>query len=144
MGTKRSLLTDGRGVALGIALGPANRHDQKLAQPTLDDLAIHRPQPARYHPQHLCADKGYDANTIRCLGRRRHYRVHITPRGEEAAELRRHPHFRARRWVNERAHSWLNRFRRLLIRWEKKPENYMALLQFAAAWSAFRAAGVFG
>ncbi|GAH33349.1 unnamed protein product, partial [marine sediment metagenome] len=44
----------------------------------------------------------------------------------------------------ERTHSWMNRFRRILIRWEKKVENYLAMLHFACAWITFRAAGVFG
>jgi hypothetical protein len=44
----------------------------------------------------------------------------------------------------ERAHSWLNRFRRLLVGWDKKPENYIAMLQIACGLIAFRAAGVFG
>lgn len=61
------------------------------------------------------------------------YTADIRSRGEEAAELRRHAGARARRWVVERSHSWLNRFRRLLIRWEEKPENYFALLQVACA-----------
>jgi transposase len=116
----------------------------KLTQPTLDSMPIHRPQPGPHRPQHLCADKGYDYPCIRRLAQRRHYIAHIKSRGVEAAELRRNPHAKARRWVNERAHSWINRFRRLLIRWEKKAANYQALLQFAAAWSAFRAAKVFG
>ena len=46
--------------------------------------------------------------------------------------------------LNQYTHSWLNRFRRLLIRWEKKVENYLAMLHFACAWITFRAAGVFG
>ena len=44
----------------------------------------------------------------------------------------------------ERAHSWMNRFRRLLVRWDKKPENYLALLHFACGLIAFRAAGLLG
>ena len=52
--------------------------------------------------------------------------------------------FKARRWVVERAHSWMNRFRRLLIRWDKKPANYLAFLHFACGLIAFRAAGLFG
>ncbi len=47
-------------------------------------------------------------------------------------------------WVIERVHSWLNRFRRLLVRWEKKPQNYLAFLHFARGLIAFRAAGLFG
>ena len=70
------------------------------------------------------------------------YTAHIRTRGEEAKAKERIPGYRARRWVVERTHSWLNRFRRLLIRWEKKAENYLAMLHFACAWITFRAAGV--
>ena len=45
----------------------------------------------------------------------------------------RHP---PRRWVVEVAHSWFNRFRRLLIRWEKRPEHYLAFVQLAACRSS--------
>ena len=54
------------------------------------------------------------------------------------------PGFRARRWVVERTHSWLNRFGRLLIRWEKKIENYLTILHLACALITFRLAGLFG
>jgi putative transposase len=51
---------------------------------------------------------------------------------------------RARRWMVERTHSWMNRFRRLLIRWEKKPDNYLAMMQLASAFITFRSAEVLG
>ncbi len=62
----------------------------------------------------------------------------------EAGEIAREAGKRARRWVVERSHSWLNRFRRLLIRWEKKPEQYLAFLHFACGLIAPRASGLFG
>ena len=37
----------------------------------------------------------------------------------------------------------MNRFRRLLVRWERKVANYLALAQFACAWITCRAAGLF-
>jgi putative transposase len=72
------------------------------------------------------------------------YTLHIKSRGDEARDLRGVPRYRARRWVVERTHSWLNRFRRLLIRWEKKADNYLAMLHFACAFITFRASGLFG
>jgi len=57
--------------------------------------------------------------------------------------IKRQAEFKARRWVVERSHSWMNRFRRLLLRWDKKPENYLAFLHFACGFIAFRAAGFF-
>lgn len=138
------MLTDARGVVLGLVIGPANRHDLKLGVPTLNSLPVPRPQPVPRRRQHLCGDKAYDDAAFRMRLRRRHYMPHIKSRGEEVREKKRHPHAKAHRWVNERTQSWFNRFRRVLIRWEKKANNYLSILEFVAAWIAFRAAGVLG
>jgi putative transposase len=131
-------------VVIGLTIGPANQHDIKLAVPTLNSMPVHRPQPKPRRPQHLCADKAYDSREFRHTLARRHYLPHIKSRGDEQMEHRRHPHAKARRWVNERTQSWFNRFRRVLIRWEKKAINYLSELMFVAAWIAFREAGVLG
>lgn len=116
----------------------------KLVEPTLEAMVVERPEPTQENPQNLCLDKGYDYPQVRELVEARGYKAHIRARGEEAQEKREIPGYQARRWVVERTHSWLNRFRRLLIRWEKKVENYLAILHFACAWITFRAAGLFG
>jgi transposase len=67
-----------------------------------------------------------------------------THRGEESKTLPEDPNYKPRRWVVERVHSWINRFRRLLIRWEKKPENYEAMLQFACGIIAWEQAALLG
>jgi len=88
-------------------------------------------------------DKGFDFNEIRGLLDEFGFAAHIRCRGEEAKAVEAGQ--RARRWVVERTHSWLNRFRRVLIRWEKKPENYLAMLHFACAQITFQqAGGLFG
>ena len=89
--------------------------------------------------QHLCLDKGYDYAVVERAVRRRRYHPHIRRRGEERRACRRGT--RARRWVVERTHSWFNRYRKLLIRWEKKPQNYLALVQFAAVLIVWRLVG---
>ncbi|MDB6121584.1 MAG: Mobile element protein, partial [Pedosphaera sp.] len=61
-----------------------------------------------------------------------------------AAAKRQEPNGRARRWVVERTGSWLNRFRRLLVRWEKKAANYPGMLGLACACITFQQAGLFG
>jgi len=127
-----------------MAVEGANRHDMKLVEPTLQRFIVERPEPTEQQPQNLCLDKGYDYPQVRELLDEWGYTAHIRARGEEAQNKKQIPGYRARRWVVERTHSWLNRFRRLLIRWEKKVENYLAMLHFACAWIAFRAAGVFG
>lgn len=141
-GTKRSMLTDGAGMPLALVVDGANRHDCKLLCATLDGIVIARPEPDQEHPQHLCLDAGYDYLVMRLLVRARGYLDHIRSRGEEQAEKIRIPGHRARCWVVERPHSWLNRSRRLLVRWEKKTDNYLAFLHLACAQLLF--AKVFG
>lgn len=117
----------------------------RLVAPTLRGFARKRPRPGRGgRLQHFCGDKGYDYPEVRALLDRWGYRLHIAVRGEGTPARRSSPRSRSRRWVVERSHSWMNRFRRLLIRWEKKAAHYEAFLHFACALIAFRAAGVFG
>lgn len=127
-----------------MVVSGANTHDKRLVQETLESIAVERPQPTRRKKQHLCADKGYDYRDVRDLIRDWGYTAQIKSRGEEASDRQQIPGYRARRWVVERTHSWFNRFRRLLIRWEKKAENYLAFVHFACAWVTFRAAGILG
>ena len=137
------MLTDGRGVPVGVAVAGANVHDQKLVAETFQSLPVRRPVPRPRKRQHLCADKGYDAQSIRRAAARRHYVVHIPRKGEDAQRSHRR-NARARRWVVERTHSWTNRARRLLIRWEKKAANYLVFLHLQFALTTWRVAGVFG
>src|SRR5450756_2983081 len=102
-GTKRSLLTEGNGIPLSVAI--------ILERPSPDDVY-----------QNMCMDKGYDFPDIRKLVEDYGYTAHIRSRGEENNQKKKIPGYKARRWVVERTHSWLNRFRRLLIRWDKKLE----------------------
>ena len=143
-GVKRSLLTEAQGVPIGLTVAGANRHDMKLVRDTITSIPIERPEPTAEQPQHICLDKGYDYDEVRETLLAFGFTAHIRARGEEAQDLKREAGQRARRWVVERTHRWMNRFRRILIRWEKKPQNYMALLHFVCALIAFRSAGLFG
>lgn len=122
----------------------ANTHDKWLVEPALKSMVVVRPKPTPSCPQHFCGDKGYDYVDVRDMIEAKGYLDNILARGEEKKLLKRKRGYRARRWVVERTHSWLNRFRRILIRWEKKDENYEAMLHFASAIIAFRLAGVLG
>lgn len=127
---------------ISLVVEGANRHDMKLVRPTLESLVAARPAPSQEQPQGMCLDKGYDYPEVREILQEFGFTAHIRSRGEEAKALQREAGFRARRWVVERAHSWMNRFRRLLIRWDKKPQNYLAFLHFACGLIALRAAGL--
>lgn len=126
------MLADGRGVPISLVIAGANVNDHLLMRETLDSVPVARPRPTKRTPQHLCLDKGYDAAAPRTLAEERGFTLHLRRRGEEV-QAKRHRSAKARRWVVERAHAWLNRFRGVLIRWPKKPQNYRALVHFACA-----------
>jgi putative transposase len=138
------MLTEGHGVPIGAVIEGANRHDMKLVRSTIESIIIDRPKPSEAHPQGMCLDKGYDYDEVYAILQEFGFTAHVRTLREEAQAIKREAGFKARRWVVERVHSWLNRFRRLLVRWEKKPQNYLAFLHFACGLVAFRVAGLFG
>lgn len=129
---------------IGLAIDGANRHDMKLVEATVESIPVPRPEPTKQTPQGMCLDKGYDYDSVRDLVKEFGYTAHIKARGEEAQAIKHQAGFKARRWVVERTHSWMNRFRRILTRWEKKPENYLALLHLVCSIITFRGAGLLG
>jgi len=137
-------LCEGSGVPVGLAVDCANRHDMKLVEATLESVPVVRPKVRLYWQQNLCLDKGYDFDEVRDLVKEFGYTAHIRARGEEAKKIAERAGFKARRWVVERTHSWMNRFRRILIRWEKKPENYLGLLHLVCAVITIRCTGLLG
>lgn len=145
------MLTEAAGIPVGLVVAAANRHDCKLVQDTLGSVppsieakrqaqletavaaaeSAAVAEPGGEAAQGLCLDAAYDSDEVRVIAQEFGYTTHIRCRGEEkkACEAGK----KARRWVVERTHSWLNRYRRLLIRWEKKARYYLALLHFACA-----------
>jgi len=115
-----------------------------MVRETIENIVVKRPEPTEEEPQGMCMDKGYDFQEVRDTLIEFGFTAHIRSRGEEAKELAAEAGKRARRWVVERTHSWMNRFRRIFIRWEKKSQNYLAFLHFACGLIACRAAGLFG
>jgi transposase len=144
LGTKRSVLTEGGGVPVGLAVDGANRHDVKMARAAIESLPIARPEPTPDTPQGMCLDKGYDDDEVRELLSAFGCTAHIRARGEEAKLLKQDAGFRARRWVVERTHRWMNRFRRVLIRGDKTVRHYLGFLHLACASITYRQAGLLG
>ena len=122
----------------------ANRPDMKLMEQTVQSIPVERPLPSALEKQNLCLDKGYACAEVRESAEAFGFTAHIPAKGKEAQQVKRKARQKARRWVVERTHSWMNRFRGILIRWNKKPENYIAMLHFALALITYRAAGLFG
>jgi hypothetical protein len=87
--------------------------DFKLLEQTLEAIVVPRPEPTAAQSQHLCLDKGYDYDGPRQLAYDFGLITHIRRRGEDRSATPAHPHT-PHRWVVERVHSWLNRYRRIL------------------------------
>jgi transposase len=138
LGTKRHVLTDQRGVPVGLKITGANRHDSQAVRSTLESIPVKRPAAGEAGEQHLTADKGYDYPAVRETLKRRGLVAHIPKRDGQPAKQRGKRRYKAKRWVVERTHSWTNRYRRLLVRWEKKEANYVALVHFAFALNLYR------
>jgi len=148
-GTKRSQLCEGHGLPLAVVLEAANRTDMIVAEATLDAIVIERPEPQEVE-QHLCMDAGYDYPRLIEAIEQRGYTAHVRPNwynrnhgqpatAEQLAQSQGHqPGKQSRRWVVERLHAWLNHFRRLLVRWEKRSQSYLTLVCLACALICFQ------
>ena len=136
LGVKRHILTDGRGVPLSVCITGANVHDKWMVAPVLDAVVARAPRGPR-RPVNLCLDKGYDYADAEAAVRKRGIVPHIRRRGEALLGCYKG---KPRRWVIERTNSWHNRFRALLIRWERKADNYRALVCLGCAIIAFQQA----
>ena len=131
IGTERHVLTDQRGIPLSVIITSANTHDMKAATDALDNVIVERP----LKKQNLCSGQRiYDFPEIERESPKEEY-PHIHHRGEELMKTGYYP---ARRWVVERTNSWHNRFRKLLVRYEKKSENYLALVSLACCFIVYR------
>ena len=132
------MLVDGRGVPLSLVVTGANVHDCKRLDDVLGTIVVKREDPPHRRNKHLCADAGYRGaehlRTIEYHG----YIPHVVDRRKEADNKRRDPKKKARRWVVEVCHSWFNRFRKLLVRYETLERSFLALNHIAAAIIAFR------
>lgn len=126
------------GVPLSIVVTGANEHDVTQIENVLFSVVV---VPPVGKTRHLCTDKAYDSQEARKTMVKHGYVPHVRSRGEEAEAKRRHKG-KARRWIVECVHSWFNRFRKILVRYEKTLSSYLALLHLAAAIICWRKIGV--
>jgi transposase len=129
---------------VGLAVAGANRPDMKMVRQTIESIPVERPEPTPDEPQGLCLDKGYAYDEVEAIAREFGFTTHIPPKKGQAQQVKRKAGSKARRWVVERTHSWMNRFRGILIRWCKKAENYIALLHMAFAFIIYKRMGLSG
>jgi putative transposase len=135
---KRSLLVEAAGGPLAVIVAGANVHDTKLLADTLDAIVVERPKPTPDAPQHLCLDKAYDNPSGQAAVAQHDYVGHIRRIGEEKLAENGEKRYPARRWVVERTLAWLSKCRAILVRYDKKASNYLALLKLACALIWYR------
>ena len=126
-------MVDGGGVPLAVRHTAANVHDSKMLEETVDAIRPvsgprGRPGRPRKRPGKLHADKGYDFSRCREALRKRGIKSRIARRGVESSER-----LGCHRWVVERTLSWLNRFRRLKVRYERRADVHQAFLELGCA-----------
>jgi len=137
MGTKKSILVEADGGPLGVVIDGANVHDAKLLKETIEAVVVERPDPEKT-PQNLCLDKGYDNPSGEGAALSAGYIPHIRRVGEETFDAKKKKRLPARRWVVERTLAWLQKCRALLVRYDKKAENFLGLIQLACALLWYR------
>jgi putative transposase len=123
---------------LSFIVTGANEHDVTQLDAVLAAIMVKRKTPAARRSKHLCADAGYRGERALQIIESHGYIAHVVDRRKEADAKRRDPTKKARRWVVEVCHSWFNRFRKLLVRYEKLERSFVALNHIAAAIIAFR------
>jgi len=137
------LAVEGQGLPVGVVIAGANCPDLLLLAETLDAIVLPlAPMPAGTHPN-VCLDGGYDYPRCYIEVAERGFIAHIRSRKAERDEKRTDPKYKPRRWVVEVGHSWLNRFRKILVSFEKLASTRLALIYFACAYIVLHRARVF-
>src|SRR6476620_2823320 len=153
LGTKRHILTDKQGIPLSAVISSASTHDIKAVTDVIDNTVIKRKHSSYFtkkkmtNHHHLCLDRAYNSKRIEKEIIKRGYIPHIPykrKRGQKKNENSNQKKYSSsssaknKRWVVERTNSWYNRFRKLFIRYERKMENYLGLVQLSSSIIIYR------
>lgn len=122
---------------MSIVVTGANRHDVSQLEKVLNERIIN---PVHETEENLCADAGYTGEPAKQIIVEHGFIPHVRSRGEEKVNMKKG--YKPRRWIVEVTHSWFNRFRKVLVRFEKKSANYEALLHLTASMIIYRKLGV--
>lgn len=133
IGTKKHICVDQNGIVIGITVSGANRHDNVMTQKTVKSI----PVPLRHKRIVFAGDTAYDAKKTRCFLKKNNFVPVISlnkRKSKKSVEKVRSRH----RWIVERTHGHLNKWRGIFVRWNKKVENYVAAIQIAATFYTLR------
>lgn len=124
-GTKLMAVADRFGLPLAVCTASASPHEVTLVAPTLDSRYVDD------LPRRLIGDRGYDADPLdAALGQlgiemiAPHRQNRMRPKTQDGRPLRRY----RRRWKVERLFAWFSNFRRLVVRYERYPLNYLGFV----------------
>jgi len=127
-GTKVMAVADRTGLPVAIHIESASPHEVTLVEATLASRFVVE------IPQRLIGDRAYDSDPLddklRLAGIELiapHRKNRVKPVTQDGRKLRRYK----RRWKIERLNGWLQNFRRVQVRYERLPENYLGFLQLA-------------
>ena len=134
LGTKVNLAVEENGIPIGATIAGGNRHDTQLFIPLLDDLPnqVQKPDDCNCH-----TDKGYVSKKNRQEAINRNYKPVMPQKKPKNKPYAEPPIKDRKRWVIERTFSWLNRFRRVFVRYEKISNNFLAMVHFACLTVVF-------
>src|SRR5271169_6972127 len=130
-GSKIMAIADGHGLPFAVHVAGASPHETKLVETTLERRFL------RETPERMIGDRAYDSDPLDQRIQQRygvqliapHKFVRVSPATQDGRRLRRY----RRRWKIERLFAWLHNFRRVVIRWEYYPENFLGMVQLACA-----------
>lgn len=121
-------ITDATGVILSVSIKSASPHEVTLVESTLEESFIDSA------PEKLIGDKAYDSDKLdEALKGKNiemiapHRRNRKKKKTQDGRKLRRYK----RRWKVERFFAWLFNYRRTVVRYEYKQENYKAFVLLA-------------
>lgn len=123
---------------LSIVVTGANRHDASQLLNVLQSKVLNCNNNIS---ENLCADAGYTGILQKQQIITNGYIPRIRSRKEEKDSKKKNKRYKARRWIVEVTHSWFNRFRKILVRFEKLQSTHLALLHLAAAIITLRKVG---
>jgi len=127
LGTKLNLAVEENGIPIGATIARANQHDTQLFIPIIDDLQNQINQSKNHY---LHTDKGYSSKKNHKEAVSRNFTPVMPEKKPKNKPYKTLPKKDTKRWVVERTFSWINRFRRVFVRYERKSKYFLSMVQF--------------